>query len=182
MTFAVLPGGNRNATQDLPFDLPTRMEMGGAGLGGPVLDAVGISVVDAAAGRVSLPVHPYVHNSIGAVQGGAMALLGDVAAAEALGAATGLGAGGDGRHRPAGGLSDPRAGRAHRYPGHGAGRGRDPGAGAGGASAGDPGPASAVVELHRHRAPGTGSPRWSTPGPCRSTAFAPPPAAPAAIS
>ena len=49
-----------------------------------------MSVPDAAAGRVSLPVHPYLHNSIGAVQGGAMALLGEVAAAEALGAAAGL--------------------------------------------------------------------------------------------
>jgi uncharacterized protein (TIGR00369 family) len=56
-----------------------------------LLDTLGISVVDSAAGRVSLPVHPYVHNSIQAVQGGAMALLGDVAATEALGAATGLG-------------------------------------------------------------------------------------------
>ena len=57
-----------------------------------MLDRLGISVLDAAGGRVSLPVGPYVQNSIEAVQGGAMALLGDVAAAEALGAATGLGA------------------------------------------------------------------------------------------
>ncbi len=94
-TFAVLPGGNRTMDQDLPFDLPTTMSIGdGIGLRRSLLETLGISVLDPAAGRVSLPVHPYVHNSIQAVQGGAMALLGDVAATEALGAATGLGSGG----------------------------------------------------------------------------------------
>jgi uncharacterized protein (TIGR00369 family) len=89
-TFAILPGGNRTMAQDLPFDLPTRMRIGGDGLERSVVDALGISVVDAEAGRLSLPVEPYVHNSIQAVQGGAMALLGDVAATEALGAAHGI--------------------------------------------------------------------------------------------
>ena len=93
-TFAILPGGNRTTTEELPFDLPARMEIGGSVLERSLTDAIGLSVVEAAAGRVSLPVHPYLHNSIGAVQGGAMALLGDVAASEALGAATGLGTGG----------------------------------------------------------------------------------------
>ena len=141
------PGGNRTATQDLPFDLPTRMEMGGAGLRRSLLDTVAISVVDAAAGRVSLPVHPYVHNSIGAVQGGAMALLGDVAATEALGAATGLGGAGvvvtdlQVAYLTLGRVG-PIVTRATVLDGGGT-----PGAGAGGASVGDPGPASAVVEL-----------------------------------
>ena len=48
---------------------------------------------DAASGLVSLPVHDYLRNSFGAVQGGVMALLGEVAAAEALGAGAGIGAG-----------------------------------------------------------------------------------------
>lgn len=90
-TFAILPGGNRNLTEELPFDLPSVMEIGGAGLERSLAGTLGISVVDATSGRVSLPVHPYVHNSIQGVQGGAMALLGDLAATEALGAATGLG-------------------------------------------------------------------------------------------
>jgi acyl-coenzyme A thioesterase PaaI-like protein len=93
-TFAVLPGGNRTASQDLPFGLPPRLDIGSAGLDQPVLDRLGISRLDAARGRISLPVGPYVHNSIRGVQGGVMALLGDAAAAEALGAATGLGASG----------------------------------------------------------------------------------------
>ena len=91
-TFAVLPGGNRTASQDLPFGLPPQLDISGTVLDRSVLDRLGMSVLDAAGGRVSLPVGPYVHNSIQGVQGGAMALLGDVAAAEALGAATGLGA------------------------------------------------------------------------------------------
>jgi acyl-coenzyme A thioesterase PaaI-like protein len=41
-------------------------------------------VVDPAAGRVSMPKHRYLLNSLDAVQGGAMALVGEVAAAEAL--------------------------------------------------------------------------------------------------
>ena len=90
-TFAILTGGNRTTTEELPFDLPSTMEIGGAGLKRSLAETLGISVMDAAAGRVSLPVRHYVHNSIGAVQGGAMALLGDLAATEALGAATGLG-------------------------------------------------------------------------------------------
>ncbi len=93
-TFAILSGGNRATGEELPFDLPSRMEIGGSGLQRSLVETLEMSVVDAQAGRVSLPVRPYVHNSIAAVQGGAMALLGDVAATEALGAATGLGAGG----------------------------------------------------------------------------------------
>jgi acyl-coenzyme A thioesterase PaaI-like protein len=88
LTFAVLPGGNRTA-DPLPFDLPPTMDIAGRGLDRPVPETLGMVVEDAGAGRVSLPVHPYLHNSIQAVQGGAMALLGEVAAAEALGVALG---------------------------------------------------------------------------------------------
>ncbi len=89
LTFAVLPGGNRTATEPLPFDLPPTMAISGHGLDRPLVETLGMIVDDAATGRVSLPVHPYLHNSIEAVQGGVMALLGEVAATEALGAATG---------------------------------------------------------------------------------------------
>ncbi len=89
LTFAVLPGGNRNATETLPFDLPTTFDIDGGGLARPLVETMGMSVPGGVDGGVSLPVHPYLHNSIGAVQGGAMALLGEVAAAEALAAAVG---------------------------------------------------------------------------------------------
>ena len=42
-TFAVLPGGNRTASQELPFGLPPRLDIGSAGLDRPVLDRLGIS-------------------------------------------------------------------------------------------------------------------------------------------
>ena len=90
LTFAVLPGGNRNATETLPFDLPTKLEIDGSGLDRPLVETLGMTVRVECRRPGSLPVHPYFHNSIGAVQGGAMALLGDVAAAEALAAAVGL--------------------------------------------------------------------------------------------
>ncbi len=89
LTFAVLPGGNRTLTEPLPFDLPPTMDITGAGLTRPVTETLGMVVEDSAAGRISLPVHPYLHNSIQGVQGGVMALLGEAAAAEALGAALG---------------------------------------------------------------------------------------------
>jgi len=86
MTFAVLPGRDATPTGDVPADLPVRWSMAGAGLDGPVTDVLGISVDDGPSGLVSLPVDEYLRNSFGAVQGGVMALLGEVAAAEALGA------------------------------------------------------------------------------------------------
>ena len=61
----------------------------GDGLAVPVVEALSIDVLDAAAGRVSMPAHEYAANSFGAVQGGVMALLADVAGAEAVGAAQG---------------------------------------------------------------------------------------------
>ena len=91
MTFAVLPGREATSRGDVSADLPVRWSMAGEGLEGPVADVLGISVDDGPAGLVSLPVHEYLRNSFGAVQGGVMALLGEVAAAEALGAAVGAG-------------------------------------------------------------------------------------------
>jgi acyl-coenzyme A thioesterase PaaI-like protein len=53
------------------------------------LEALPVTVVDAAAGRVSVPVRPYLHNSFQAIQGGVIALVAEAAGAEALGAARG---------------------------------------------------------------------------------------------
>jgi uncharacterized protein (TIGR00369 family) len=86
MTFAILPGRNPTSPVQVASDLPQRWAFDGDGLDGSVLDALSISVVDAAEGRVSMPVEEYLVNSFGAVQGGVMALLGEVAGAEALGA------------------------------------------------------------------------------------------------
>jgi acyl-coenzyme A thioesterase PaaI-like protein len=53
-------------------------------LPGPLLDALRIRVADAAAGHAEIELIPYVANSVGALQGGAVLCLAD-AAAEALG-------------------------------------------------------------------------------------------------
>jgi len=89
MTFAVLPATGREVGVQAAVDLPVRWAFTGDGLPAPVLEALAVEVVDAAAGRVSLPVRPYLHNSFGAVQGGVMALVAEAAAAEAVGASLG---------------------------------------------------------------------------------------------
>jgi uncharacterized protein (TIGR00369 family) len=89
VTFAVLPASASTPTLEVPMDVPNRWSLTGAGFDVPVAEALLISVVDPAAGRVSMPKHRYLLNSLDAVQGGAMALVGEVAAAEALAAAGG---------------------------------------------------------------------------------------------
>jgi uncharacterized protein (TIGR00369 family) len=73
----------------MPAGLPSRWAFSGGGLQVPIHDTVGIEVVDGAAGHVSVPVRPYLHNSFGAVQGGVIGMLVEAAGAEALGAAYG---------------------------------------------------------------------------------------------
>jgi len=89
MTFAVLPARNPDSSVQFAADLPLRWAFDGGTLDVPVLDALSFHVLDAPAGRASLPSSPYVHNSFGAVQGGVIALLAEAAGAEALGAAAG---------------------------------------------------------------------------------------------
>ena len=89
MTFAVLPARDPAPPVQMPDGLPSRWSFTGSGLQAPVYDVLGIEVVDAAAGRVSLPVRPYLHNSFGAVQGGVIGMLAEAAGAAALGAASG---------------------------------------------------------------------------------------------
>ncbi|HEV3130490.1 MAG TPA: PaaI family thioesterase [Acidimicrobiales bacterium] len=91
MTFAVLPGQSPTSNLEVPGELPDRWAFVGDGLDRPVVEALSISVVDAAEGRISMPVQDYLFNSFGAVQGGVMALLGEVAGAEVLGEAVGPG-------------------------------------------------------------------------------------------
>ncbi len=89
MTFAVLPARNPASSVQLAADLPLRWAFTGGDLAGPVLDVLPVTVLDAAAGRVSVPVRPYLHNSFGAIQGGVIALVAEAAGAEVLGAAQG---------------------------------------------------------------------------------------------
>lgn len=49
----------------------------------PFLEAVGLRVLDAEAGAVEIALVPYVHNSVGALQGGLVVALADLAAENA---------------------------------------------------------------------------------------------------
>ena len=89
MTFAVLPARNPASSIQMAGDLPVRWSFEGGSLDVPILDALPVEVLDGPAGRVSVPVRPYLHNSFSAIQGGAIALVAEAAAAEALGASVG---------------------------------------------------------------------------------------------
>ncbi len=93
MTFTILPGRNPSTDRARLEEPPVRWVFGGGTLDRPLTEALSIDVVDAAGGRVSMPMHGYVANSFGAVQGGVMALLADVAGGAAVGAAAGGGGG-----------------------------------------------------------------------------------------
>jgi uncharacterized protein (TIGR00369 family) len=93
MTFAILPARDSTPVRDVSAELPVRWAFTGTGLDQPVTEVLGISVVDAAAGVVSLPVAEYLRNSFGAVQGGVMATLAEVATTAMLGAESGPDAG-----------------------------------------------------------------------------------------
>lgn len=91
-TFAVLPARrDQSVGQHDDAPLPrTSLALEGSGLRRPVLDEFGITVTDAAGGRVELPVTDFVRNSLGTLQGGVAATAIDVAASQAIGAACGV--------------------------------------------------------------------------------------------
>jgi uncharacterized protein (TIGR00369 family) len=82
----------RADTPESPSDPPDVYSFGAAGasLAEPLLAALGVvPAPDAAAGRLELPLTPYVRNSVGGLQGGAVVSLVDAAAAAAAAARTG---------------------------------------------------------------------------------------------
>lgn len=85
MSFAVLPRRAENLSVD-QVDRVNLLTMGtpGSGLVTPFHDQVRLSVVDANAGAIELPLSDYVANSLGAIQGGMMAAAADAAAERAL--------------------------------------------------------------------------------------------------
>jgi acyl-coenzyme A thioesterase PaaI-like protein len=91
MTFSVLPRRDDNPviTFGNPEARRTSLVLPGSGFAAPVLDALGVEVVDAARGVVDVPVTDYSRNSLGALQGGVVAIAADVAAEQALRAACG---------------------------------------------------------------------------------------------
>ncbi len=93
MTFMVLPRPD-DATGPDPFggadDPETRFDAGGpVGMAVPYREALGLRVLDRRAGEVEIAVDEYLHNSFGALQGGAVMSLVDHAAECALAEACG---------------------------------------------------------------------------------------------
>jgi acyl-coenzyme A thioesterase PaaI-like protein len=91
MTFSVLPRRDGNPVLTFGADVARRtsLVLPGSGFTAPVLDALGLQVVDAAAGIVDVPVTDYSRNSLGALQGGVVAIAAEVAAERALRGACG---------------------------------------------------------------------------------------------
>lgn len=89
MTFAVLPAREPMVGVRALGAVPIRWSFEGDGLASPVAEALGLVLEDGPTGRVSLPVRPYLLNSFGAVQGGVVAVVAEVAAAAALGTTLG---------------------------------------------------------------------------------------------
>ncbi len=84
LTFAVLSareGARRMGTG--AEEARTDFALPGSGLAVPLLEALQCRVVDAAAGVVEVPITPYVGNSLGALQGGVVAMLIELAAESA---------------------------------------------------------------------------------------------------
>jgi uncharacterized protein (TIGR00369 family) len=88
MTFAVLPRRDDNPVITFSADTPRATLMQpGSGFRAPLLDELDLTIVDAARGIVEVPVTEYSRNSLGALQGGVVAIAIDVAAEQALRAA-----------------------------------------------------------------------------------------------
>jgi uncharacterized protein (TIGR00369 family) len=89
MSFAVLPRRDTNPVADDLHESPPTMATAASRMAGPLLDQLGLDVVDAARGVVETPVIDWSLNSMGAMQGGVVATVADAAAEAALRAATG---------------------------------------------------------------------------------------------
>ena len=109
MSFAVLPRRDTNPEIERIRDSPTTMATPQSRLARPLLDELGVEVRDAARGVIDVPVIDWSRNSMGAMQGGVVATVAEVAAE------TGT-ARGDGRaarrQRPPGDVPRLRPGRA----------------------------------------------------------------------
>jgi acyl-coenzyme A thioesterase PaaI-like protein len=90
MSFSVLPRRDANPDIEGVRDAgPTTMALPESKLAQPLLDELGVTVRDAVTGEVDVPVRDWSRNSMGAMQGGAVATVADIAAEAALRAAAG---------------------------------------------------------------------------------------------
>jgi acyl-coenzyme A thioesterase PaaI-like protein len=89
-SFAIVPARAPQQRMGVGHDAArTEFARADSGLDRPLAPRLGVRCVDAAAGRLELPLEPYTVNSLGALQGGVAALLSTLAAETAGGAALG---------------------------------------------------------------------------------------------
>jgi uncharacterized protein (TIGR00369 family) len=88
LSFAVLPRAEDSPAATIDPQFSSRLDFGSGGFDSHVLDALSIVAGDQP-GTVAMPVGEYVRNTIGAVQGGVVALLADTAGSRAVAAALG---------------------------------------------------------------------------------------------
>ena len=88
MSFAVLPRRDTNPEIDRVRDSPSTMATPESRLARPLLDELGVHVRDAERGVIDVAVVDWSRNSMGAMQGGIVAAVAEVAAESALRAAT----------------------------------------------------------------------------------------------
>jgi uncharacterized protein (TIGR00369 family) len=89
MSFAVLSRRDNNPDITSMASGPSTMALSGSRLHAPLLDELGVRIVDAGRGELDVPVADWSRNSFGAMQGGAVATVVDAAAAAAAQAAAG---------------------------------------------------------------------------------------------
>ncbi len=88
MSFAVLPRRDTNPDVSSIRQPASTMARPESRLAGPLLDQLGVQVRDRARGEIDVPVIDWSLNSMGAMQGGVVATVAEVAAETALRAAT----------------------------------------------------------------------------------------------
>jgi uncharacterized protein (TIGR00369 family) len=88
MSFAVLPRRDTNPDVSTVRSSPSTMATAASHLHRPLLDELGVEVVDRARGVIDVPVSEWSLNSMGAMQGGIVATVAEIAAETAVRAAT----------------------------------------------------------------------------------------------
>jgi uncharacterized protein (TIGR00369 family) len=89
MSFAVLPRRDTNPDVTVVRESPSTMATPDSRLARPLLAELGVVVRDAGRGEIDVPVGEWCLNSMGAMQGGVVATVAEVAAETALRAASG---------------------------------------------------------------------------------------------
>jgi len=91
ITFSRLPGKHSNHHQTLAVNKiqTERFSLGQKRMTQPLVEKIGIQIIDGPTGQLAVELSDYIRNSLGSLQGGITALLAEIAGEHAAGAATG---------------------------------------------------------------------------------------------